>query len=841
MKPPIFLLATLLAARLLFPASASAQASAQEWHVDANLSAEETAGSPLVFNDLKAALEAANGQHDIHITLAPGVYWLDNPDDPVVRRTADGTSIPYAVEVHCPGLQLKGEDPDPERTVIAVNRGQTQGAMGNYTMLHLKGDDLQFENLTFGNFCNVDLVYPGRPDLSRPKRAEAIVQAQIAICDGSDRVLARNCRFISRLNLCPFVGGRRTVFDRCYFESTDDALAGSAVYHRCRFTFFSSKPFYNTSLTGAVFLGCHIDTHTHGTQYLTKVAGAVTLIDTDFRTLYDATATPLRIDWTRDPYTPVCYQHGVQLNGRPYYVGSEAKATGVLLADADPLLSAYRLISELGDTIYNVFNLVGTPDGWDPLNQRGSIAEIESQLGASLTGLPVTLRVETSRRQLAATDDTLSLRAQLLCWGGYPVAPTFSQATTLRWSAPGQVAVRPGEYPTAHVTSRNRFDRDVETLVTAVSDYGPQGMAAFRVAAYLTEAPTLTAAPTIAVNKKEKCYQVRYTLSNNSAEDISTITWYRCPDEATAQALVATPTERPTGALAVRRAKGSEGATYTPTRADLNQWLVAVVAPQQRGTRVGPPTAGLLGPVKQGKLLLWTLFDERKMTTDFHDQPVEKQPQVLPGCWTFDVCKPTDTEAFPWTADTLAQPWYYGAAQDAAVGQGLVQQTRGARLFYMPTRDACRSTRVTAILDPCKSGGQGFGSATGQYLDLYIAFDPTTLTGYGLRIERTPKYDKAVTFTLMRYENGVSKALTEPLASSCYRSSCTVQLSLEGDHLKATASTSAPEAQTRAEVAPTVNLETRVETPKACALGIQHTGTVGSGATLIHYLEGTWE
>ena len=33
-------------------------------------------------------------------------------------------------------------------------------------------------------------------------------------------------------------------------------------------------------------------------------------------------------------------------------------------------------------------------------------------------------------------------------------------------------------------------------------------------------------------------------------------------------------------------------------------------------------------------------------------------------------------------------------------------------------------------VDASKTAGQGFGSATGQYLDLYIKFDTRTLTGY---------------------------------------------------------------------------------------------------------------
>ena len=120
-------------------------------------------------------------------------------------------------------------------------------------MLHFIGKSLHTENMTFGNYCNVDLIYPKDPSLNRPKRRDAIVQAQLGICDGTDRVFARNCRFISRLNLCPMVGGRRSLYKDCYFECTDDALTGSAVYLDCKFTFHSGKPFYTTASSGSSF------------------------------------------------------------------------------------------------------------------------------------------------------------------------------------------------------------------------------------------------------------------------------------------------------------------------------------------------------------------------------------------------------------------------------------------------------------------------------------------------------------------------------------------------------------------------------------------------------------
>ena len=64
------------------------------------------------------------------------------------------------------------------------NRGQTQGAVGNFTMFHFSGDNISILNITLGNYCNVDLTYPLNPKLNRKKRNDAIVQAQLAICNG---------------------------------------------------------------------------------------------------------------------------------------------------------------------------------------------------------------------------------------------------------------------------------------------------------------------------------------------------------------------------------------------------------------------------------------------------------------------------------------------------------------------------------------------------------------------------------------------------------------------------------------------------------------------------------
>ena len=229
------------------------------WLVKPEATVEELA-SGTVFCHVKDAMIAADSiqlmaleevfteEQPLTIYIAPWVYWMDDPDNPAIRKPAKGKGIPFGVEAELSHVRFIGLGESPEHTIWACNRGQTQGAEGNFTMLSLKGEDLYFENLTMGNYCNVDLEYAPNPKLNRRRRANAIVQAQLAICQG-DRVAARNCRFISRLNSCPLVGAQRTFFEKCYFECTDDALCGTGIYLNCQFNLFSGKPFYSTQVT----------------------------------------------------------------------------------------------------------------------------------------------------------------------------------------------------------------------------------------------------------------------------------------------------------------------------------------------------------------------------------------------------------------------------------------------------------------------------------------------------------------------------------------------------------------------------------------------------------------
>lgn len=480
----------------------------------------------------------------IEIHIAPGVYWIDDPDDPTIRKASPGDWNPFGLKVRLNRTKLIGMSGNPEDVVLACNRGQTQGAVGNFTMLYIEGSNIVAENITFGNYCNVDLEYKSNPQLNRKKRADAIVQAQLILCSG-DNYFAKNCRFISRLNLCPFMGADRALFENCYFECTDDALCGTGIYKSCRFTFFSSKPFYGTSPQGAYFEDCDIHSKVQGTQYLTKVSDKVTLKNCR----WSSDDPNLKIEWCKTPNPKdVCLMEDCTLNGKPLIV---------------------------------------------------------------------------------------------------PPTPDIPMA-------------------------------------------------------------------------------------------------------------------------------------------------------------VGTPTL-----------------------------PIMANSRIAEGRWSIDAYKPSDTHEYNWRV--LEQPsWAFGEGTDGAEGCfGLVQLVRGARLMYTGySNEEYRNQTLIVKLSPCKSAGQGFGSATGQYLDLCLKFDTHTLSGYGLRFVRTPLYDRAVEVYLVQYSNGGISAISKPERCDLFKKGCMVTLKVVDSTLSATIENGDKSQTLIAE---------KVELNIFGGVHIQHTGTVGAAATVIESIDTSYE
>lgn len=532
--------------------------------------AQKAASSEFAFTDAREAFSALPDDgsllNPVWLYIAPGVYWTDNPDDSTVRTSEQNTrggGSPYAIMVKCPYLRLVGLADDPHDVVLACNRGQTQGALGNYTMLQIEGDGIEAENITFGNYCNIDLVYPRDPSLNRPRRNKAIVQAQLAHCRNTDSFTARRCRFVSRLNLCPFTGARAAYYEDCHFECTDDALPSTATFFRCHFDFYGTMPFYATVPMGVQLDSCRVETHLGGYQ---------------LRWVKDGGMARLRDTWIDDKFYA-------------------------------------------NDTVPQA--------SWRLRHQPG-----------------------------------------------HPVNQTIND----KW---------------------------------------------------------------------------------------------------------------------IDRTGGSVSFSFS---------------------------------------------SDMRLHTSFNNVDLTNRYSTEKGQWTFDAYRPQDVAQYGWTADTKKQAWYYGTGEDNAEGIGLVPQSRGARMFYTPNRKKTAGMSVMLRVAPAKLMGQGFGSATGQYMDIYLKFDLATLTGYALRIERTPNYSEAVVMTLVEYRDGKVTPLGKGQATSAFRTSCNINISFRKGLLEATAITTAPaRIDETGEVLPQVVLQAKVPDNNLGGVGIQHTGTLGASATLIQYFEAIWK
>ena len=124
-------------------------------------------------------------------------------------------------------------------------------------------------------------------------------------------------------------------------------------------------------------------------------------------------------------------------------------------------------------------------------------------------------------------------------------------------------------------------------------------------------------------------------------------------------------------------------------------------------------------------------------------------------------------------------------------------------------------------------------------MDVCVKFDTWTLTGYALRIIRTPKSAKAVDFLLIRYDHGKTTPLTDPVTATCYRTGCTITVTATKELLTATVTTTTPKP-TDSTLPHEVSLSTPIQPTSNAGLAIQHTGSCGESTTMLHRLKVEW-
>ncbi|WP_288278557.1 glycoside hydrolase family 9 protein [uncultured Prevotella sp.] len=713
--------------------------------LDASLSDSEVANRPFMFNNFHKMLKSLSDTTTLYIK--PGVYWIDNPDIPEVVHGENGRE-PFGCVIRGKILHLIGLDTDARNIVLASARGQTQGAVGNFTMFDIHCDSLWVENLTMGNFCNVDLDYPLNPTLARKKRSDAITQAHVGYVHGK-WLMARNVRFISRLNLNPLNGAEHSYYENCHFECTDDAMNGTAVYRHCSIDLYGQKPFWSTFNKGAMFVDCDFNVKTNNREmYFCKQGGPLTLIDCR----YHAPSDSIYIGWTAYPQPWLrCYQHHFTLNGKPYIIGNRQRKN---------TLSPSFLNNTLREAPY--------------------------------------LAINKHESTLQTGHDTLRLSCnEIVSWR---IEEGFEK----------YVVMKHIDAETIELIPINSTDETISCCVIATSTDGREA------ACYLTIKPSQLPPPTVR-NPRLTMTQDRvvltYFLNTKEAADDSRIIWYR-------------------DSIPVATTNTGSNGIYLLQEADKGHTLRAVLFPKQKRSDYGAPI--------ECQVKVRHTSRQDSLDTDFSQLYCDWQPVISEGLWTVDGHKPIDTSDYDWSFNSMKPMWEYGEGFNGAIGKGLLQAQRGARLMYTAANRRYDNMSLTLTVDPTKTAGQGFGSATGQYMDVCLKFDTKTLTGYGLRIIRTVKHAKAVDFLLVEYKDGQVTPLTEAISSTCYRTGCTISLNYSNGLLRAHVETKTPKPADSA-LPHQVDLQSHVTSNPFGGIHIQHTGSCGESTTMLHHLHATWK
>ena len=778
--------------------------------IDGRFSDAEAAQYPFVFNSINEAAEhltPGSFEEPMVLYIAPWVYWIDDPDDPAVR---EGAGV-NALVINCPGLRFFGLSRDPYNVVMCCNRGQTLGSRGNYTLFRLLGDGITAENVTFANYCNIDLVYPLNPSLNRPKRASAIVQAQLIYSPG-DKIFARNCNFLSRLNLMPFLGAKRLVFDHCHFESTDDALS-TGIYHDCTFEFHNKKPFGGTSGTGAVFLGNYVKSFSPGDQYFTKMGGPLVVIDT--RMEGDAADY---VGWRDFPTIETRnYEYNFSFNGEPYKIGQRNACSTVELA-GKPALDAFRY-DYFGQTYYNIYNLTAGTDGWDPMCLRERTEAHQKALGRKLIGIPTQITVAPTSRVLETGVDAVTLKATVNYYGG-------GQSTTeqLTWSvADGNdayVTLKPAGY-SCEVIPANETDDPRDVTVEVRNAAGIEGAAVFTIMPSKLPAPGFSSKPRISI--KGGSATVDYKLASKLT-DQSVINWYTCSDRGGADASL----------VAVTRLDNPLR-SYSLRPSDVGSYIMCTVSPKHQRCDVGEPVKVVsTRPVRRSDVSV----DIWHYSTDFQNIPVDNQPETRPGAWTFtNVAARKDSTCVMYNGERNAHN--FAAGEDGAAGYWGLLQTGQSMMYYTPYDGVSSDVDFHMLMRPFKFEGQGF-SVAWMWADFLVDFDPDTFTGYGVRLIRTTKYHDAIDCIFIRYENGLVKEISDPVSTTCFRPDCDAHLIIDGNVLKFKMSSTAQYAIVpgRPEVKTSVDMQTRITPSGSGIVGVLY---AGGAYTMISEVDIDWK
>ena len=83
-----------------------------------------------------------------------------------------------------------------------------------------------------------------------------------------------------------------------------------------------------------------------------------------------------------------------------------------------------------------------------------------------------------------------------------------------------------------------------------------------------------------------------------------------------------------------------------------------------------------------------------------------------------------------------------------------------------------------------KSSGDGFGSANGQFLELFVNYDAETQSGTALRLEREVCTGHGVFMSIREYRNGENRILGEKIFTRRYKTCCRLSVRYADNQLE---------------------------------------------------------
>jgi hypothetical protein len=769
--------------------------------VDAYL--DETLRTSFTFKTLQE-LHAAGIANGTTVNFTPGVYWTDDYLDPA---TANTPAHPGLVGISFPqsGLTFRGLTSNADDVRIAGNRGQTMGSNGNWNVIGI-GTNFSAYNLSIANYTSVDLVFPRDPSKNVARRGDARVQAQTITSAGGalDRMYFENVRFVSFLNLIA-IGPARAYFKDSYFQLTDDAIAGGGinVFENCTFDFYGSHPSAGGSSGVAAFLNNTFNLFNDSpTFWLSKSGGSWVLIDNTF------VGPKEEVRWENSQRPDVKhYVHGNQYeDGTPVvFDPANPRVTQALGAEA-------LAIFKIGET-YNVYNLVRGSDGWNPSQQ---VERNDTAWKLTLAANSTTVQSDNPANETIITP-TFS-PANAFAYGDL----TFDYDTSLF-----QVLPNGGDNRLHLRANLNSTGVIINAVVNATAPNGLVSQVTLRIRPETVAPPVVIGTPTIQIGANTAALQLVY--DHPEFTDWSTISWYRGATPGAQTVLVGVTT------------LNEPYLSYELSAGDIGQYLTAVITPRYEFS----PAAGANVVVSTARAIgAGDVTNPNRIATNFANVTWTGHALNQPDVWYADTIKPSDVNQ-AWVPGA-GTPWVYVLGdRDGAMGvRGLRTATQGGRLLYQPQgsfSDMSLSLHVT----PEKIAGQGFGSATDQYLEVYIKWDPVTQTGYALRFQRLatdpqngnapiPSSGNSVKVSMLEYVNGVRTILPNSYTeSSVFMPGVHVEFRLVGNVLSADVTTESEQTNTQAgyNLAHAIHFSHTLPAASSTVggFGFQFTGTVSAG------------